>query len=126
MSLEWVTLRDYPKYAICREGHIKNIKTGCVLKGSYNREGYKYIDLVTEIGFTKRFLVHVLVMLTFVGECPEGHSIDHINRDRAANSLDNLRYVTISENSKQADHSDDPKGEANSNSKLNRKRWSHI
>lgn len=46
----------------------------------------------------KTYLVHKLVMETFVGICPAGYEIDHINRDRTDNRLDNLRYVTREEN----------------------------
>lgn len=46
----------------------------------------------------KNHSIHELVLDTFVGPCPEGYERDHINRDRSDNRLENLRYVTKSEN----------------------------
>lgn len=45
-----------------------------------------------------RILVHRLVWETFNGPIPESYEIDHINRNRTDNSLDNLRCVTHIEN----------------------------
>lgn len=46
----------------------------------------------------KSYPVHRLVLLAFVGPCPEGYEVHHKDGDRANNSLDNLEYVTSSEN----------------------------
>ena len=42
--------------------------------------------------------VHRLVWETFMGQIPSNLQIDHINRARDDNRLENLRLVTISEN----------------------------
>lgn len=44
--------------------------------------------------------VHQLVYDAWVGEVPDGMVIDHIDRNRSNNSVDNLRAVSISENAK--------------------------
>jgi hypothetical protein len=44
------------------------------------------------------YLVHRLVLETFVGPCPEGYECDHWNRDRSDNRLVNLHWVSKSEN----------------------------
>lgn len=46
----------------------------------------------------KRYRVHRLIAETFLGEIPEGCQVDHINRIRHDNRLENLRIVTKSEN----------------------------
>lgn len=51
--------------------------------------------------------VHALVLDTFVGPCPEGMVIDHKDRDRSNNSLDNLHYVSLSANSMNRSNVDD-------------------
>jgi hypothetical protein len=42
--------------------------------------------------------IHRLVLLVFIGECPEGMECDHIDRNKANNHIDNLRWVTKYEN----------------------------
>ena len=43
-------------------------------------------------------LVHRIVWEAFNGKIPEGHMIDHINRDKTDNRIENLRVVTRSQN----------------------------
>jgi hypothetical protein len=43
-------------------------------------------------GKRKRKSVHVDVLETFLGPCPEGHSAYHLDGDIANNRLDNLAY----------------------------------
>lgn len=47
--------------------------------------------------------IHELVMLAFVGPRPEGKQIDHRDRNKANNKLENLRYVTPKENMENVD-----------------------
>ena len=37
-------------------------------------------------------------MQCFVGECPEGFVVDHVDGDRSNNKLSNLRYISNQEN----------------------------
>ena len=66
---------------------------GSGTKGWVNKNGYTYIT--TPLG--KKFLAHRLAWLLYYGSWPEGN-IDHINRDKSDNRIDNLRDVTQSEN----------------------------
>lgn len=49
-------------------------------------------------GKQKACLVHRLVMLAFVGDCPAGMEVNHINFDHLDNQLSNLEYVTRKQN----------------------------
>jgi len=65
------------------------------------------------------FLVHQLILLTFVGPCPAGQQCRHLNGVRTDNWLANLAYGTRAEN--QADrtrHGKDPVGERHPMAKL--------
>lgn len=62
----------------------------------------------------RRVFVHKLVALAFLGPIPDGHDVDHINRERADNRAVNLRYLPISVNRGQADR----RGRRNANAKL--------
>lgn len=44
--------------------------------------------------------VHQLVLLAFVGPCPTGHEVLHLDSDPTNNCLGNLKYGTRSENLK--------------------------
>lgn len=46
----------------------------------------------------KNVLAHILVAEAFIGPRPEGHVVNHKNGDKSDPRLDNLEYVTPSEN----------------------------
>ena len=59
--------------------------------------GYCQVHLYKK-GKRKVFAVHQLVLLAFVGKCPEGMEVRHLNSIRTDNRLCNLVYGTHSEN----------------------------
>jgi len=46
--------------------------------------------------------IHRLVAAAFIGPCPDGQQVHHIDADRANNTRHNLAYVTATENSRHA------------------------
>lgn len=46
--------------------------------------------------------IHRLVLHAFLGPCPEGQEVNHIDADRTNNNRPNLEYVSHSENMKHA------------------------
>lgn len=74
-----------------------------------NHGGYQVVMICR-----KQYRVHRLVLEAFVGPCPEGCNVDHIDGNRANNRLENLRYLDISENSAQGEQY----GENNPKTKL--------
>ena len=46
----------------------------------------------------KTVTVHTIIALCYLGEKPEGKQIDHINSIRNDNRVENLQYITASEN----------------------------
>ncbi len=62
-----------------------------------NNNGYEQVQLYGD-GKRSRQLVSRLVLLAFVGPCPEGMEVCHNDGDKRRNHLQNLRYGTSSEN----------------------------
>jgi hypothetical protein len=82
---------------VFRDGRLqyleKRIKIWKDKKSSNNGYGY----LLTFLN-GKMVLVHTIIALCYLGEKPEGKQIDHINSIRNDNRVENLQYITVSEN----------------------------
>lgn len=70
---------------------------GRILSTNIGTNGYPSVMLSREGG--KKFCtVHRLVMLAFVGPCPDGQEVAHADGNRLNSRLENLRYATRLEN----------------------------
>lgn len=70
-----------------------------ILKLQTSTNGYLYIRL-SKNGKYKNFLVHRLVLESFVGFCPKGMESCHNDGSRDNNFVSNLRWDTYSNNNK--------------------------
>jgi hypothetical protein len=86
-------------YEVSNLGNIRRLGTNKNLKGSLSNKGYKCIKL-SKFGVTKTHTVHKLITETFLGPCPEGHEVNHKDLIKINNDLNNLEYITPSENQK--------------------------
>lgn len=86
-------------YEVSNLGRVKSLHRGKerILKPSSER-GYFRVDL-SKNGKKEHCQVHQLVMESFVGRCPDGCEVDHIDWNPENNMLDNLRYIPKKENS---------------------------
>lgn len=82
-------------------GCRNNFKQGGLLKLWTNTSGYYSVILYRD-GKSKTRTVHQLVLETFVGKRPEGMECNHGDGIKANNKLNNLEWVTKSENHKHA------------------------
>lgn len=82
------------KYLLNENGDLINIKTGKIHIPKIDTDGYYFIRLKDG-----RHRVHQLVMENFGPPKPGlEYEIDHHNRNKLDNSIDNLRWVTHKEN----------------------------
>lgn len=82
------------------DGRILNGRTGRFLTPRKGTDGYLCVTLTDaeKPGKKATYKVHRLVYEAFNGKIPEGKQIDHINRNREDNRVENLRAVTPREN----------------------------
>ncbi len=104
MKEQWLPIPGYEgKYCVSDQGNVMSMSymgTGLpgILKFNDSR-GYQTVELQTG-AIKKRFTVHRLVMLAFVGPRPQGMQINHVNGVKSYNWRNNLEYCTASENQK--------------------------
>ena len=117
----WRIVNEFPAYLVSDLGRVQRSKTGRILKPWLTKKGRPYVDLCMGNHRKKRF-PHNLVMEAFVGPKPEGMEVNHKDGDKVNNRLDNLEYVTPSENSLHAIRTGlrkAPKGSRCNKAKLN-------
>lgn len=97
---EFVSMKPigYGRYSISRSGVVRTDDSGRLRTTSSNCHEYDKIGLTSDSGSRKDEFVHVLLALIFVGPRPgPKHTVDHINRDKKDNRVENLRWATASE-----------------------------
>lgn len=89
------------------------------LKQYAGEYGHLWVLLYNDAG-TKKYLVHRLVLLAFVGPCPEGMECRHFpDGDASNNHLENLQWATHAVNQRDRIlQGTSCSGETNSNAKL--------
>jgi hypothetical protein len=95
----WVTLKEFPKYQINEVGQIRNInKLDKLKKLDITHKGYMVVTLYNVDGITYRRKVHRLVAQTFIPNQENKPQVNHINGNKQDNRVENLEWVTASEN----------------------------
>lgn len=92
---EWRKIKGFENYSVSNTGNIRNDKTGRILKQIISTSGYKQ----TMMGHkTVPQYVHRLVAMAFIPNPDNKPQVDHIDGDKINNVVENLRWVTRSEN----------------------------
>lgn len=86
-------------YAVSNTGKVKSIRRNIILRAAIDGNGY-YVVVLSSKPKRKTFKVHQLVMIAFKNHKPCGMDlvVDHIDRDKTNNNLENLRIVSQYEN----------------------------
>jgi hypothetical protein len=93
----WRAIDGYLNYEVSTHGRVRNNKTGKIIKQSYS-SGYLIISLYEKRKSSK--YVHRLVCDAFSENPNKYNVVDHIDRNKANNYYENLRWVNHSENSR--------------------------
>ena len=80
------------QYYISKDGKVLNVKTNKYLSTRLNKRGYVLVDIKGKPQY-----LHRLLASAYLGDvhCKQ---VDHIDKDKQNNNLDNLRICTRSQN----------------------------
>jgi hypothetical protein len=88
---------DYPNYIITKDGEIYSISHKKYIS-SRDNAGYQYVTLYNNTGIQKDFSIHYLVAKNFIENPDNCPMVNHKNHNRNDNRVENLEWVTYSEN----------------------------
>lgn len=99
---QWLPVPGYERlYQVSDDGQVLSAPRprtrGGLLKQFDDGHGYPHVTL-TRNGIQRRFGVHQLVALAFIGPCPEGREVRHLDGNPANRNASNLAYGTHGEN----------------------------
>ena len=93
---EWKELKINDNYEVSNLGNVKNKKTGRILKPA-NNGGYLRVGLSCNVK-KKTYIVHQLVGLCFIENPEKKPQINHFDKTRSNNNINNLEWCTAAEN----------------------------
>ena len=95
---EWRSVNGYANYQVSNIGRVRNVETEKILKQTMTKLGYCQIGLYRE-GLRKFLYIHRMVAHAFIKNPDNRPCVDHMNHDTSNNTILNLRWVSMSENS---------------------------
>lgn len=105
---QWKVIEAAPNYLISNKGQIKSIARNGRPERILNthvrtRDGYEELSLcLGSRSNVKKYKVHRLVAETFIPNPDNKLEVNHKDGNKSNNNLDNLEWVTRSENAKHA------------------------
>ena len=93
----WRNISGYLKYQVSNVGRVRNSITGRILKPQIRKDVYYQICLC-ENSMKTRYLIHRLVAREFSENPDNKNFVDHMNHNKADNTILNLRWVSNAEN----------------------------
>jgi len=92
---EWRDVINYPNYKVSNLGNIIG-KFGRILKPWDNCRGYNSVWICNKDG-KRKTTVHKVVAMAFLPNLENKPTVDHLNRNRKDNRVENLRWATHTE-----------------------------
>lgn len=107
----WKPVRNYEgSYEVSSRGRVRSIDRilsngqphhGRILSPSKNKNGYLIVGPSVN-GKREPLHIHRLVAQAFLGDCPDGCEVNHLDGEKENNKYTNLEYTTASKNIKHA------------------------
>lgn len=99
MNEEWKGVVGWPWYEVSSLGRVRH---GARILSTGRCESWYATVTLYGPGLRASAMVHRLVMAAFVGPCPPGMQVNHKDGIKRNSTLDNLEYVTVSQNQQHA------------------------
>ncbi len=100
--MSYRAIKGYEKnYEIDVDGNIRSLSSNKILKPGISKKGYKIVSLWRDGKGTTKY-VHRLVAETFLPMKKDKKIINHKDGNKLNNNINNLEWVTYSENNKHA------------------------
>lgn len=104
----WIDIKNVSRYRVSNLGRVSSKRretkcnTGKVIRKErimtpQIRNGYYSVRLKNNDDVIKNYSIHRLVAEAFIENPENKPTVDHINRDKLDNTLENLRWATYSE-----------------------------
>lgn len=95
----WKDCKGYEgKYQVSNLGRVWSIGSQKYLKGSYDKDGYIQVYLTAKNGKTKIEKIHRLVALAFLDNPNNYPQVNHKDKNKQNNCVDNLEWCDIKYN----------------------------
>ncbi|PZO54865.1 MAG: hypothetical protein DCF15_11230 [Phormidesmis priestleyi] len=122
------SIPNFPRYLITKGGDVWSEKTNRWLKPSAKKNGYLYVTIYDANKKRHSKSIHSLVAETYLGPRAEGWVVNHKSGVKLDNDLNNLEYITVSQNNAHAYSMglSSKRGSKASGSKLTEKQVSEI
>ena len=97
---EFKQIPNCPLYDISNLGNVRSRRYSKprILKPRPHVQGYALVRVYDENGAWFDRTIHSLVAEAFLGVCPDGMCVRHLDGDPSNNALSNLAYGTLSDN----------------------------
>src|SRR5262245_16791016 len=110
---EWRAVPDFNDYRVSNMGRVESVKSGASrILHPILSHGYFCLSLYRGDRPRRIMFVHQMVAAAFIGPCPDGCEINHINGTKTDNRVENLEYATHRQNMQHAFRTGLQKGRA--------------
>lgn len=96
--MQWIEINGFPSYQISDCGLVRNSCTGRMISTKPRNDGYVSVIMSDPSGKKKRAYAHRLVASHYIGQIPDGFTINHLNFNKSDNRIANLEIVSQREN----------------------------